>query len=168
MTEDQKALYDKESGTFSGPIGPRMPLINSAEVERAWDQLSAALAKSALPRNLRELAILTVAVTWRSEFEWYVHSPAAVRFGIDPSIVEAMRKGQEPAFTADDQRIVYRYATELQRTHQVSDDAYAAAWKLLGTKTLVDLTVLIGHYTSVSMTLNAHKVPIPDGVPRAF
>jgi hypothetical protein len=28
---------------------------------------------------------------------------------------------------------------------------------------VVELTALIGYYTMVSMTLNAHEIPLPDG-----
>jgi len=33
-------------------------------------------------------------------------------------------------------------------------------WQALG---VVELTALIGYYTMVSMTLNAHEIPLPEG-----
>ena len=33
---------------------------------------------------------------------------------------------------------------------------------------MVELTALVGYYTMVAMTLNAHEVPLPDGVAPAF
>jgi hypothetical protein len=33
----------------------------------------------------------------------------------------------------------------------------------LGIAGVVELTALIGYYTMVSMTLNAHEIPLPDG-----
>jgi 4-carboxymuconolactone decarboxylase len=87
---------------------------------------------------------------------------------VAPAAIEAIRQGKPPHFATTEETLIYRYATELITTHRVSEDTYQEAWKLLGTRTLVDLTVLLGHYTSVSMTLNAHEVPLPDGAPRAF
>lgn len=168
MNEEQRREYDNTLRTFGGPVGPRMPLINSPEVAQAWQGMQAALTKSALPRKLREVAILAVARVWKSEFEWYVHAKEAVRFGVDPAAVEAIRVGKEPSFATADEQIVYRYSSELLVSHHVTDATYQAAWRLLGTRTLVDLTVLLGHYSSVSMMLNAHEVPLPDGVARSF
>jgi len=168
MNEVQKKEYDMSIKGFGGPTGPRMPLINSPEVLQAWQGMQVALTKSNLPNKLRELAILTVASEWKSEFEWYVHAKSAQQAGIDPNVIEAIRVGKPPTFASEDEKIVYHYSHELVSRHRVSDASYNAAWKLLGTRSLVDLTVLLGHYTSVSMTLNAHEVPLPDGVKKAF
>jgi 4-carboxymuconolactone decarboxylase len=168
MNEAQRAEYERSFKTFGGALGPRMPLLNSPEVLAAWSQMQDALTKSSLPPKLREVAILVVGSEWKSEFEWYAHAEQARRSGVSPEAVEAMRVGKQPKFSTPEEEIVYRYAHELVTTHQVSDSAYQAAWKLLGTRTLVDLTVLIGHYTSVAMTLNAHRMPLPKGVAPSF
>lgn len=168
MNEVQREEYERSLKTFGGPVGPRMPLLNSPDVLEAWSQMQGALMKSTLPRKLREVAILVVGSHWKSEFEWHIHAEEARRHGVAPAAVEAIRVGKQPEFATAEEQIVYRYAHELVTAHQVSDSAYDAAWKLLGTRTLVDLTVLLGHYTSVSMTLNAHRVPLPNGVAPAF
>lgn len=168
LSPAMREVYDDSVKTFGFPLGPRLPLLRSPELSEAWNALSKALSKSTLPRPLRELTILTVGATWQAEFEWYVHAKEAVRAGISPAIVEDIRVGRTPQFKKADERIVYDYAMELQRTHRVSDETYQAARSLLGDKTLAELTVLIGHYTMVSMTLNAHKAPLPPGVPPQF
>ena len=169
MNEAQRAEYERSAKAFGAAgLGPRMPLLNSPDVLAAWSEMQNALSKSSLPRKLREVAILVVGSHWKSEFEWYAHAEEARRYGVSPEAVEAIRVGKQPKFGTSEEEIVYRYAHELVTTHQVSDSAYDAAWKLLGTRTLVDLTVLLGHYTSVSMTLNAHRVPLPNGVAPMF
>ena len=131
MGDAQKAEFDKNIRMFGAPVGPRMPLLNSAEVAQTWDSLAQALMKSDLSRNLRELAILTVARTWKADFEWYVHVNEALRHGIAPAIAESIRLGQAPDFANELERIVYCYATELQTNRRVCDETYDAAWKLL-------------------------------------
>lgn len=168
MNEAQRTEYERSMKAFGGAFGPRMPLINSPDVLAAWSQMQDALSKSSLPLKLREVAILVVGSAWKSEFEWYAHAEQARRQGVSPEAVEAIRIGKQPKFNTPEEEIVYRYAHELVTTHQVSDSAYNAAWKLLGTRTLVDLTVLLGHYTSVSMTLNAHRMLLPNGVAPSF
>jgi 4-carboxymuconolactone decarboxylase len=164
----ERAEYETAIKGFGAPAGPRMPLLNSPEVLQAWSNMQTALSHSALAPALRELAIITIAAYWHSEFEWFVHAPGAAKLGIPPDVIEAIRRRQIPQFESPDQRIVFDYTRELIDDHEVSDKTYQAAWKLLGTRSLVDLTVLLGHYTSVSMTLNAHHVPIPQSATPAF
>jgi 4-carboxymuconolactone decarboxylase len=38
-------------------------------------------------------------------------------------------------------------------------------WKAVG---VVELTALIGYYTMVAMTLNAHEIPLPDDASPPF
>ena len=61
-----------------------------------------------------------------------------------------------------------RYAGELNRHNSVSDATYAQALERLGERTVVELTALVGYYTMVAMTLNAHEIPLPEGVEPAF
>jgi 4-carboxymuconolactone decarboxylase len=69
--------------------------------------------------------------------------------------------------TADDAALV-NFALELNRSNSVSDATYADALARFGERTLVELTALVGYYTMVAMTLNAHEIPLPDGVSPAF
>ena len=58
---------------------------------------------------------------------------------------------------------MYAVSRELHRTRALSDATYAAAEAALGREALVDLVGILGYYTLVSMTLNAFRVPTPDG-----
>jgi 4-carboxymuconolactone decarboxylase len=40
---------------------------------------------------------------------------------------------------------------------------HAAVTSRWGERGVVELTGVIGYYTMVSMTLNAHEIPLPDG-----
>jgi 4-carboxymuconolactone decarboxylase len=78
-----------------------------------------------------------------------------------------VRAGKRPA--ADDEAlVVHDYAEELNRLKTASDDTYARALKLCGVVGMVELTALIGYYTMVAMTLNAHAIPLPDGARPPF
>jgi len=58
--------------------------------------------------------------------------------------------------------------TELYRTRRVSSPTYDRLAQILGSKCLVALTVLVGHYNNVAMTLNAHEVSLPAGCQRRY
>jgi 4-carboxymuconolactone decarboxylase len=43
-------------------------------------------------------------------------------------------------------------------------DTYRAAEARWGAKGVVELVAVVGYYTMVSMALNAHEIPLPEGV----
>jgi 4-carboxymuconolactone decarboxylase len=168
MEPAQRAEFEQQSKSFYTPIGPRVPLMVSPDVSAAWASLSSALQKSALPQDLFELTIIVVSREWAAPFEWWVHAPQAVNAGVPADAVEAIRLGRTPTFTKPGQEATYRYLTELLRDHRVSDSTYARLHAIIGTRQLVELTVLAGHYTNVAMTLVAHNVPLRADVPPPF
>lgn len=65
---------------------------------------------------------------------------------------------------SDDQRIVYDFCTELHRTRFVSDANFDAVRQRFGERGVIDLIAVSGYYVAVSMTLNAGRVGLPDGI----
>ena len=58
---------------------------------------------------------------------------------------------------------VYEFARLLQQTGRVPEAVYADVQRRWGTRGGVELVAVIGYYTMVSMTLNAHQLPLPEG-----
>jgi 4-carboxymuconolactone decarboxylase len=117
-----------------------------------------------LPKRLSELAILVTGRRWTSQVEWWVHARAAAEAGLPPVAIEAMRQGQAPVFETKQEALVYRFARALQQSGDVPREIYDDAVAQFGVAGVVELTALIGYYTMVSMTLNAHEIPLPEGV----
>jgi 4-carboxymuconolactone decarboxylase len=82
---------------------------------------------------------------------------------VPDAVVDAIGDGDDPPFTAEDERIVYAVARELAVTGALSKDSYTAAHGLLGDVGLVELVSLCGYYTLISYLLNAFAVPVPPG-----
>ncbi len=63
-----------------------------------------------------------------------------------------------PGTTAlpDRYRITVEYVRALASTARVPDEVYQAGLSLLGAAALVELTVLVGYYTMLAMTLGGH------------
>lgn len=164
MNAAQRASYDQSVAAFGAPTGPRLVMIDTPEVAAAWTGLAGALAKSALPKSLWELTILTVAREWDSQFEWWAHEPAALKAGVSPEVIAAIKTGETPRFGNDAQAATYSYVTELYRHHRVADATYDRLRAIIGSRQLVELTVLMGHYNNVAIALAAHDVQLPPGV----
>ncbi|WP_054107216.1 carboxymuconolactone decarboxylase family protein [Novosphingobium sp. AAP83] len=164
MSPEQRAVYDQAVNFFGAPIGPRIALMITPEVATRWSDLLTALEKSTLSRRLWELTILFVAREWDSQFEWWAHEAPALRQGLSHEVVEALRRGERPAFENADEAAVYQYLTELMHDHRVTDPTYDALKAHIGSRQVVELTVLAGHYANVAMTLAAHDVQLPPDV----
>jgi 4-carboxymuconolactone decarboxylase len=146
-------------------IGPFNAMVHAPDAGGPLSSLGAALRfGSSLGRTLTEVAVLTVASRWQAEFEWSAHARIAREVGIPDSVIDAIAAGKEPAFTADDERIVHATARELITSGHLSPASYAAAQELLGDTGVVELVALCGYYTTISFLLNAFDVPPPAGV----
>ena len=165
-TAAQRAVYDAVVAGPRGKVeGPLRAALHNPELAERWQQLGAILRYgTSLTPRLSELAILVTARETDAQFEWYAHEKHALAGGLDPTIIDSIRRGERPAFTRDDEAAVFDFARELHRDHRVSEPTYQRAFALLGTTALVELTGLIGYYTMVAMTLNAHEIPLPAGV----
>jgi 4-carboxymuconolactone decarboxylase len=145
-------------------IGPFNAFVHAPDVGRRLASLGAVLRfGSSIDRRLSEVAIITVGARWKAEFEWWAHAQMAREQGVPGAVVDAIGRGEEPPFTAADERTVYAVARELATGGQLSQASYEAASHLLGEAGLVELVALCGYYTLVSYLLNAFAVPLPPG-----
>ena len=153
-------LINKD-GALAGPFNA---FVHAPEAGRHLTSLGIALRfEASIERRLSEVAIITVGARWKAEFEWWAHAPMARRHGVPDAVIDAIGRGEEPAFEADDERTVYLAARELAHTGRIGDEAYAAVRGLLGDAGVVELVSLCGYYTLVSFLLNAFEVPLPPG-----
>ena len=165
MTPEQRKVYDSiVKGPRGQLVGPLRAALHRPELAEKWQQFGELLRfRTSLSPELSELAILVTARRWNCQVEWYVHARVAAGQGLPAAIIEDTRLGRRPAAAADDVLTVHDFATELARHGNVSEPTYQAALKLLGEVGVVELTALIGYYTMVAMTLNAHDIPLPEG-----
>lgn len=165
MSEEQRAVHQRivsgPRGSVRGPLAiwlHRPELADSAQALGAYCRYGSSLA----PR-LSELAILTTARLWTSEFEWWAHKRVGIEAGLDPALVEALRRGEIPRFTDPEEETVHAVVVTLNEARSLPASLYERALEILGAGRLVDLVGLCGYYTLISMTINAFDIPIPEG-----
>ncbi|UAN00773.1 carboxymuconolactone decarboxylase family protein [Achromobacter mucicolens] len=167
MTDDQKRVYEKiVSGPRGRLVGPLRAALHSPELAERWQALGALLRfGTSLAPRVSELAIVVTARRWNSQIEWHIHAQAARAAGISDAVLDAIQARETPVFDNADDAVVYEFARQIQETGQVDPDLYAQAVARWGAVGVVELTAVIGYYTMVSMTLNAHEIPMPDDAP---
>ena len=178
LTEAQQRLFENITGgkrgkghpleTFLTPEGglrgPFNALLYSPTIGDAAQRLGETVRfESSLSPRLRELAILTVVVYWNAQYAVCAHERIARREGLDEHLIESFKAGVRPDFENPTDALIYDFVREVIDRQRLSDRVYNEAVALLGEAGVVDLVILLGYYTTVSMILTVFEVPVPTG-----
>jgi 4-carboxymuconolactone decarboxylase len=109
-----------------------------------------------------EIEIVTNLVTarWLSAYASYEHERIGEAAGrLDRETMQRLIAGLPVSFDDPRAEVVYQVAYALVQPRPVSLGLYRRASQLIGDAGLVDVTVLIGWFTAVCMTLAAFDVP---------
>ena len=172
LTPEQRSLM---SAIASGPrgtfkmSGPFFCYLHAPGFGELAQKLGAycRFGTSIAPR-LTEFAILTTAQFWKAHYEWAAHEPQALKAGVKPATIQALRAGREPSSAPKDERALYVFIKEVYATRRASDRAYKAAHAVVGDRGMVELVGLLGYYAMVAMTLNVFRMPVAEGTPLPF
>lgn len=116
-----------------------------------------------LPQRLCELAILVTARHYGCDYIWFNHSRVALKHGIPPEIVEAIRTGRTPSLDDPVDQLVYDFVQSVLRLGKMTPTLRAAAIDTLGERGVVELGALVAHYFSGAIVLGLGGIPLPDG-----
>jgi 4-carboxymuconolactone decarboxylase len=152
-----------------GMGGPFAPMLHSPEFFNRAQRLGEYLRfAGAIPKKLREFAILVAARHWTQRYEWYIHAPLAEQEGLDSAVIDALANNRRPAKMNANETTIYEFCTQLHRTQQVDDATYAAALEMLGTPGIVDLCGICGYYSMLAMVMNVARTQLPEGANAPF
>jgi 4-carboxymuconolactone decarboxylase len=164
LAPEDQPLWDEVWGHRTLGTGPQSVLMHvpplAVRVARAGDAIR---FNGQLPARDRELAMLATSREIEARFEWQAHEPIALKEGVRPEAIEAVRSrgildGLEPR-----EQIVIGVVRALYREHRIPDDLYQRALTAFGAPQLVELVVLAGHYGLLGFVLNGFEVDLPEG-----
>ena len=119
--------------------------------------------ETGLEVRLRELAILVSAREADSHFEWYQHEKNALAEGLDPKIVDIVRRRKPVRGIGAKEAAIIKLGREALGRHRVRRSTYAAALELFGGETLINIVMLMGEYTATAALLAVFAQQLPDG-----
>jgi 4-carboxymuconolactone decarboxylase len=166
LNSEGQEIYDRIRRDRNAPeVGLQFrALLNSPQAAGYLTSLGAELRfRSALPTDLMELAIITIAREWNSDIEWTAHAVLAAKAGVAPEKIEAIRTGKALHGFSDAEQTIVRFCLELAREKRLSDETFAAARDLLDTRGVVDLTLTCGYYAAINMAQVALKPEMEPG-----
>jgi 4-carboxymuconolactone decarboxylase len=161
LTPEQRAGYDllmRERGMVPGPS--KIWLQNPDVIElTAPLGIYFQLSHSSLSDAEREIAVNVINAKWMASYATYEHQQIGQHAGLAPEQVTAIVSGVPATFEDRRQQVVHDLSTTLVAPRPVSTELYKRAVSLLGDRGVTDVTVLIGYFTMVALTLNAYDVP---------
>ncbi|MFP7633753.1 carboxymuconolactone decarboxylase family protein [Pseudomonas veronii] len=165
LSDAQRPVYERiANGPRQGVRGPLAIWLHRPALAECAQALGRYCRyDTCLDPRLSELAILLMGRHWLAEYEWAAHKPFALKAGLAPHIIEAIRDDREPAFENADEALVYRFIRELHAQRAIGDGLYAEFVEQMGTDAAVDLVGIAGYYTLISMTIKVFEVPPPAG-----
>jgi 4-carboxymuconolactone decarboxylase len=123
--------------------------------------------QTAFSARVREIAILTVAREMDSQFEWVAHEPEALKEGVEPNIIDAIKHRKSTAGLAAADAALIDFGREIFRDHKVKPETFARVKQHFPPSQLVDLVLLMGNYAGTAallcafdMQLHAGKTPL--------
>jgi len=167
MTEAQrKALEEVTSGPrgAAGAGGPFIPLLRSPELMSRLQKTGEYLRfHNSVGPKISEFVILLTARQWTQQYEFNAHGPTALKAGVKQELITAIAEGRRPSGMEPDEEAAYDFCTELRQNQSVSDATYARALARFGEQGVIDMTGLVGYYTTLAMIMNVSRAPLAAG-----
>jgi 4-carboxymuconolactone decarboxylase len=161
MDADTKSAYEYTRKLRGLVPGPHKIWLANPELSRtivptgAYFQTESSLTKAEI-----EIATSVINGHWGAAYGNYEHEKIGVEQGhLSPEQVAAVIAGLPTSFEDPRQQVVYELASALAAARVVPLHLFHRAQDLLGDRGIVDMTALMGWFTTVSLTLMAYDVP---------
>jgi 4-carboxymuconolactone decarboxylase len=140
-------------------------LVRYPGLYRKWMPFAGKLLGGKLPGRDRELLILRTGWRSRSAYEWGQHVRLAKAEGISDEEIERVVAGPGAPGWAPFDRTLLTAADELADDACISDVTWAMLAERYDERQLIEVPMLVGHYTMLAFTLNSLGVQREPGVP---
>ncbi|HSO08080.1 MAG TPA: carboxymuconolactone decarboxylase family protein [Pelomicrobium sp.] len=136
-------------------------LLHSPPVAEGWLKLLTAVRQQAsLAGDVRELAILRVALINHADYEFRTHVPFALKEGITQAQIDALETWAQCGLFDARLAAVLAYVDSMTREIHVPDAVFEPLRAHFGAQELVELTVTVAAYNMVSRFLEAMQVDL--------
>lgn len=124
------------------------------------------LTRGELPARERELLILRAGVNCGSDYEWGQHVRLAEKLGLGREEIERVAAGPDAEGWSAADAALLRAADELHEGARISDATWDALAETYEERSLIEIPMVVGHYTMLAFALNSLGVPLDEGLER--
>ncbi len=162
LTAEQSAVFNQLVAGRGRILGPYKIWIHSPTVASGMEHIGTYLNKrGSLSTREVEIGILVIAQHWDADYVRQAHIKAGKAAGLTQDTIDAILAGRDPKLTDPHERAVHRFAASLVGGKRLSDAEFAEIEAAIGRNGIAEVLVLLGYYTSVSLGMKVHEVPIP-------
>ena len=162
--EAAQSLLD-DMGALGADLNIFTTLVRHPKLFRRWSPFGGTLLLAGtLPARDRELLILRTVWNNGCEYEWGQHLRIAREAGLGDEIDRVVDGPAAPGLAPFDAALL-QAADELHRGSVISDGTWARLRERYDDRQLIEVPMLVGHYTLLAFTLNSLGVQREQGVP---
>lgn len=159
LSEEARRVYDEIMATRGEVDRPFQILLTSPELLRRIAHLGWYVRhESRLPAPIRECIILATAREWKCGFEWASHEPQARKCGVSEDTIQAVRDGELPSESNEEEEAVIRFVYESLRDHEVAEATFRRVHGAFGIEGTTEIAATVGYYSMLASIINVFDV----------
>jgi 4-carboxymuconolactone decarboxylase len=168
LDERAQKIYDtlpgrSPEGVLRGPLA--FAAYNPAVAQALFDLHNGAVQEGKLDAHVRELAILVACRDTNYSLEWNAHEPSALKAGVDPTVIDAVRQNRTLEGIDDKDALVIRFGREMLRDRKMDSATFAKAVALWGRRGTMDMVAVMSTYAVSGLFAIAVDEHMPAGRP---
>jgi alkylhydroperoxidase family enzyme len=160
---DGQRVWDYIAGPSGAmpKVGPQPVTMYSPKAAEPIQTLNQYLRNSIVGKRHFELSALVAAREFDQQYEWTGHETAALRVGVEQSVIDVIKYNRDPAALSEKDATVIRLGRALFREHQLTPDLWAKTVALFGRQGAVEVTTIMADYAMVGFILTAVDQQLP-------
>jgi 4-carboxymuconolactone decarboxylase len=168
LDAEGKRIYDVLAGGVGKTLtltGPGAVTMISPKVAEPVQMLNQYLRTTEIGPHYFELSALVGIREIDQQYEWSGHEPAALRAGVEQSVIDVIKYNKDLAGVAEKDATVIRLGRALMRDHKVSPELWAQTVKLFGQKGAFEVVTVMADYVMAGIMLTAVDQQLPANRP---
>jgi 4-carboxymuconolactone decarboxylase len=162
LDEDGKRIWDAIAGGRGMPrTGPAAVTMHSPKAAEPIHELNQYLRKTVVGSRFFELSALIAAREFDQQYEWSGHEPAALRAGLEQSVIDVVKFDKDVSGLAEKDAAVISLGRALFRDHKVSSEVWAKMVTLFGRQGALEITTIMADYAMAGFILTAVDQRLP-------
>jgi 4-carboxymuconolactone decarboxylase len=162
LDAEGKRIWDFVGGARGMPkTGPAPVSMYSPGVAEPIHELNQYLRKTVVGPRYFELSALLAAREFDQQYEWSGHEPAAIRAGLEQSVIDVVKFNKDVAGLPEKDATVIRLARALFRDHKVSPELWAKTVEFFGRQGAIEIVATMGDYAMAGFMLTAVNQQLP-------
>jgi 4-carboxymuconolactone decarboxylase len=163
LDAEGQRIYDALAGAGKtlGATGPSAVTMHSPKAAEPIYALNQYLRKTVVGPRYFEVAALIAAREFDQQYEWSGHEPAALRAGVEQSVIDAIKFNRDLKGVPEKDATIIRLGRALFRDHKVSSELWAKMVELFGRQGAVEVTITMADYAMAGFVLTAVDQQLP-------